>query len=180
MRKIFLLLIAIITMGTSVLAHSNTDEQESKNTIKVNTLSLLVGSGSIFYEREIAPNSSLQLGTLYMNYKISDFRYTGLILTPEYRFFPRGNAINGMYVGPYLRIQNYSASVSSDKVNYFTFGGGGVIGRQWIRPSGFTMDLFAGLHYSKSKLTAGEAFEDNKINFSGIGTRIGFAIGFSF
>lgn len=179
MRKIFLLLIAIITMGTSVFAQSNTDEQESKNTIKVNTLSILVGTGSVFYEREISSNSSLQLGTSYMNFKFSDFKYSGLILTPEYRFFPKGNAINGMYLGPYIRIQNYNASITEGEVNYFNYGGGGVIGRQWIRPSGFTMDLFAGLHYSKSKITAGEAL-DESFDFSGIGTRIGFSIGFSF
>ena len=47
-------------------------ESEEKNVLKVNTLSLIIGTGSIFYERELADNISGQMGVAYLNYNISD------------------------------------------------------------------------------------------------------------
>ena len=118
-------------------------ESEEKNVLKVNTLSLIIGTGSIFYERELADNISGQMGVAYLNYNISDTKFRGLILTPEVRFYPRGNAIDGFYVAPYMRYQDFSLKGDGGgEATYSNIGGGILLGRQWVTNSGFTMDLF--------------------------------------
>ncbi|MEY1638730.1 DUF3575 domain-containing protein [Tenuifilum osseticum] len=77
------------------------------NVVNVNTLSLLVGTGSLFYERKLSDNLSGQMGVGYLSYKIEDSKFSGLILTPEVRFYPKSNAIDGFYLAPYFRYQNF-------------------------------------------------------------------------
>lgn len=155
---------------------------EEKNVLKVNTLSLLLGAGSIFYEREFTDNLSGQMGVAYLNYKINDAKFKGLILTPEIRLYVKKNAIDGFYIAPYVRYQNYSLEGNGGKGTYSNIGGGICFGRQWITNSGFTMDLFFGGHYGSGKVKVEEQgtedFETAK--FDGFKTRIGFALGFAF
>ena len=106
-----------------------------------------------------------------------------VILTPEARFYPKQNAIDGFYLAPYVRYQNFSLenTESNDKGTYTKFGGGLLFGRQWITNSGFTMDLFFGGHYSKGSVdveSGTDSFDVGK--FEGFGLRVGFAIGFAF
>ena len=58
------MLLAIIAIP-SIAQESN--ESEEKNVLKVNTLSLIIGTGSIFYEREFTDNLSGQMGVAYLN-----------------------------------------------------------------------------------------------------------------
>ena len=102
MKKLFTAILAIMIAAPSVL-NAQAQESEEKNVLKVNTLSLIVGTGSIFYEREITDAMSGQLGVAYLNYKFDNAKFSGLILTPEARFYVKKNAIDGFYVGPYLR-----------------------------------------------------------------------------
>ena len=55
--------------------------------------------------------TAAQLGLAYMGYKISDARFYGVILTPEFRIYPKKNAIDGFYIAPYLRYMNLSVKV---------------------------------------------------------------------
>lgn len=173
------MLLAILAIP-SIAQESN--ESEEKNVLKVNTLSLIIGTGSIFYEREFTDNLSGQMGVAYLNYKIEDTKFTGLILTPEMRFYPKQNAIDGFYIAPYFRYQNFSLESDGGKGTYTNYGGGLLFGRQWITNSGFTMDLFFGGHYSNGNIEveegASDSFEVTK--FEGFKPRIGFAIGFAF
>ena len=155
---------------------------EEKNVVKINTLSLIVGTGSIFYERKVADNLSAQLGVAYLNYGIQDTRFTGLIATPEVRLYPKKNAIDGFYLAPYVRYHNFSLKVEEEKATYLNFGGGISIGRQWITDSGFTMDLFFGGHYGAGKIILEADSEDpfSTDLFDGFSTRMGFSIGFAF
>lgn len=151
--------------------------------LKINTLSLIVGTGSIFYEREITENLSGQLGVAYLNYDISDTKFRGLILTPEVRFYPKGNAIDVFYIAPYARYQNFELSVDGGgKATYSNIGGGLCFGMQWITNSGFTMDLFFGGHYGSGEIKVDSGVEDDfdVTKFDGFRTRMGFAIGFDF
>jgi len=180
MKKIIVLALVGLLAIPAFAQESNVSEE--KNVVKVNTLSLIVGTGSIFYEREFNDNMSGQLGVAYLNYSVEDTKFTGLILTPEYRFYPKGNAIDGFYLAPYVRYQNFSLKADADKATYSNIGGGLAIGRQWVTKSGFTMDLFFGGHYGSGKvdIKSGTEGSFSTGSFEGFRTRIGFAIGFAF
>ncbi len=154
-----------------------------KNVLKVNTLSLILGTGSIFYDRELSDMTSAQLGLAYLSYKFSDTRFSGLIVTPEFRIYPKKDALDGFYIAPYLRYQKFTVKNTSDdsRGSLTSMGGGILFGRQWIYDSGFTMDLFFGGHYSSSsvKVDSGTDSFDSDV-FSGFKPRIGFALGFAF
>jgi Protein of unknown function (DUF3575) len=181
MKKALIFLIVIV-LSVPSFCQEKSDAATEKNVLKINTLSLILGTGSVFYERKLSDAMSGQLGVAYLNYKISGTKFTGLILTPEVRFYTKKNAIDGMYVAPYVRYQNYSLSDASAKGTLSSIGGGLLVGRQWIKASGFTMDLFLGGHYGSASVKATEGNVttfDTKL-FSGFGFRVGFALGFAF
>jgi hypothetical protein len=182
MKKTLIILLAVVFAIPSFSREKTTSVASEKNVLKINTLCLILGTGSVFYERKLSDAMSGQLGVAYLNYKISGTKFTGLILTPEVRFYTKKNAIDGMYVAPYIRYQNYSLSDNSAKGTLSSIGGGLLLGRQWIKASGFTMDLFFGGHYGSASLKATEGDVttfDTKL-FSGFGFRVGFALGFAF
>ena len=181
MKKILLLILAV----SFVLPSFSQEVSTEKNVLKVNTLALFLGTGSIFYERQLSDGMSGQLGVGYLNYGISDNSFSGLFLTPEVRFYIRQNAIDGMYIGPYLRYQNYTVKTdNAGKGSLSVMGGGVALGRQWITNSGFTMDLFFGGHYGAANLTAedenGTEADFDYDTFKGFKVRLGFALGFAF
>lgn len=180
MKKILLVLVAV-----SLLMPIKAQEvSESKNVLKVNTLALAVATGSIFYERGFSDALSGQLGVAYLGFKATDTKFTGLILTPEVRFYPKKNAIDGFYVAPYVRYQNFTLKnePAAAEGTLSSFGGGLLFGRQWITNGGFTMDLFFGGHYGGTSfdVKAGDEADLNISNFQGFKPRLGFAIGFAF
>ncbi len=181
MKKTLVFLFAVI-FAIPGFSQEKSDRAPEKNVFKVNTLALFLGTGSIFYERKFSDMTSAQMGVAYMSFKLSDTRFSGLILTPEFRIYPRKGAIDGFYFAPYFRYQNYSVKEAESKGTLTSLGGGIALGRQWITKSGFTMDLFFGGHYASAsaKVTEGPdvSFNDNVI--SGFRTRVGFAIGFAF
>ena len=180
MKKALILLLAIIFVLPS-FSQDKPAAKPEKNVLKVNTLSLFLATGSVFYERKFSDVTSGQLGIAYMGAKVSDTKFTGLILTPEVRFHPSKSALAAFYIAPYLRYQNYTLSSGADKGTLSSMGGGLLFGREWITKSGFTMDLFFGGHYGSSsvKVTSGtDNFNTNLI--TGFGMRIGFALGFAF
>lgn len=181
MKKILTLVLIAVLAFPSFAQESN--ESEEKNVLKVNTLSLIIGTGSIFYEREFTDNLSGQMGVGYLNYKFDDTKFTGLILTPEVRFYPKQNAIDGFYIAPYLRYQNFGLEADGGEATYSNIGGGIAFGRQWITKSGFTMDLFFGGHYGSGELEVTDGSDEESFevsNFDGFRTRIGFSLGFAF
>lgn len=154
-----------------------------KNVLKVNTLALIIGTGTIFYERKVTDLVSAQLGVGYLNYSIDESKFTGLILTPECKFYIRKDAIDGFYISPYLRYNQYKYSQKDEtgEGSFTSMGGGVAFGRQWIFKRGFIMDLFFGGHYTDGNvdITSGDEPAD-VTKFEGFKTRVGFAIGFAF
>jgi hypothetical protein len=177
MKKLLLIILAAMLVAPSFSQEVSTE----KNVIKVNTLSLFLGTGSLFYERGLTDMISGQLGVGYLHYGASGTSFGGLFLTPEVRFYLKKNAIDGFYLGPYLRYQNLSLKNDLDKGTLSSMGGGLAIGRQWITKSGFTMDLFFGGHYGSTKVKADAGGEEvfNVNAFKGFKPRIGFALGFA-
>lgn len=183
MKKLFSILL-ITCFALPSFAQDKPAVSTEKNVLKVNTLSLFLGTGSIFYERKISDLTSAQLGVGYMSVKLGDTKFTGLILTPEIRIYAKKNAIDGFYISPYFRYQNYTLenTQTSSKGTLTSLGGGLVFGRQWITNSGFTMDLFFGGHYGSSdvKVDNGTDSFDKTNLFEGFRMRVGFALGFAF
>jgi hypothetical protein len=180
MKKLLLIVLACSVMVSSF---GQKEVSTDKNVLKVNTLSLFLGTGSIFYEHGFSEKISGQLGVGYLGYKAGGTKFSGLFLTPEVRFYPKSNAIDGFYLAPYVRYQNLSLSVDADKGSMTSMGGGLAFGRQWITNSGFTMDLFFGGHYSSAKFKAETGAGEETFNlgaFKGFKPRIGFALGFAF
>ncbi|MBC8109717.1 MAG: DUF3575 domain-containing protein [Verrucomicrobia bacterium] len=152
------------------------------NTVKFNLFSIIVRTGSFFYERKINDNSSAQLGFFYTGATVSDVKFRGFGITPEYRYYPSGNAMNGFYVAPYLRYQNLKIEqTADDKATLSSFGGGLLVGRQWIFNEKIALDIFAGPNYNAGnvKVTSGSV-DEVAGGFDGFGVRLGLALGIGF
>lgn len=183
MRKISLLL-ALFAVGFA----ANAQEGSSKsNAFKVNLFSPIVKTGSFFYERKLNEKSSAQLGFGFTAYNRDNVKVSGIFLTPEYRFYLSNEALNGFYVGPYVRYQNLkvedktSDPANPDKATLSTFGGGIVVGREWLFSDIITLDIFAGPNYNsgKVKVTSGSDV-DVPGTFEGFGARFGVTLGVAF
>lgn len=178
----------ILTLSAlfALTLHSYAQEGPSPNAIKINPLSLFLATGNIAYERAVNETQSFQIGAFYSGVGISDIKYSGLGITPEYRFYFAGKkqALNGVYAAPFLRYQNFSLrnKVSNAKTSYSSFGGGGIIGWQKMWSSGFVLDLFAGPAFNSGKFK-NEADEDEfdlSAGIDGFGVRTGITLGFGF
>ena len=178
MRKLLL----VVVLFTA--AYFKGYAQSEKNTIKINPLSALLRTGSIFYEHKLSEKTSVQLGAAYTGMKISDTKFSGVSLTPEFRFYPKQNALNGLYTAAFLRYQDYRVKdeESAAKGSYSSFGGGVLIGRQWVYSSAFTLDIFFGPSFNSGKVKADDGSNEPEINsaIDGFGIRTGIALGFAF
>ena len=170
-----------ILIAIAVFAFFGAAAQEAKNTIKINPLSALLKTGSVFYERKLNEGTSLQLGVAYTGIKLDDTKFEGLAITPEVRFYLKQKAISGLYAAPFLRYQNYSVTDGTDKGTYTSFGGGALIGRQWVYGSGFVLDIFFGPSFNSGDYKVKLGTEpDIKGGIDGFGLRTGIALGFGF
>jgi len=180
MKKLAILLLALGFTINSFSQDQPTVAPE-KNVMKVNTLALIIRTGAVFYEREISDLTSAQLGIAYMNYTIDETHLDGIGITPEIRFYIRRNALDGFYVGPYLRYNNFGFDDNNSTGRYKAFGGGVSFGRQWIFKKGFVIDLFFGGHYTNSNITLTSGSETPDFTrIEGFSIRTGFALGFAF
>jgi hypothetical protein len=175
MKKLLLIALCLLSLA-------NVKAQDARNnTIKVNPLSLFLATGSVFYERKINESTSLQLGVAYTGVKLSDVKFEGVAITPEVRFYFNQKALSGFYAAPFLRYQNFTVSDENSKGTLSTFGGGALIGRQWVFGSGFALDLFIGPSYNGGDVKVKEGDEiDTSASLAGFGVRTGIALGFGF
>lgn len=189
-KKLFMkkITFSILLFALAIAAKAQ-DGSSKMNAFKVNLFSPIVKTGSFFYERKINSKSSAQLGFGFTAYNRSDIKVSGVFITPEYRFYLSNTkeAIEGFYVGPYVRYQNLkiedkSADPSNpDKATLSTFGGGLVIGHQWVFSDIITLDIFLGPNYNsgKVKVTSGSNV-DVPGSFEGFGARFGITLGVAF
>lgn len=160
-------------------------QQSPRNALKINPISALIKTGNISYERAIAKNQSVQLGAFYSGFGIGDFKYDGFGITPEYRYYfgGEGKVLNGGYVAPFARYQQFSIGEknSNAKAKFETIGGGAVMGWAKSWDSGFVLDLFAGPSYNNIRFKTGQESDfDVKAGIKGFGLRTGISIGFTF
>jgi hypothetical protein len=168
------------------------------NVIKVNILSPIVKTGSFFFEHKLSSSSSLELGGLFTSWNIGDTDITGFAITPEYRFYLSSSkeAMEGFYVGPFVRYQNLTLKTTYDSFNnngnpvsqtdeasLNTFGGGVVVGHQWIFKQRFSLDTFLGPSYNGGSITAKSGNDTDTFDagaFQGFGIRTGITFGIAF
>jgi hypothetical protein len=180
MKKLLVLLLGMMPFAKS-FSQSDGGKQ---NAFKINILSPVVRTGSVFYERKVSDKSSAQLGFAYTGYNREGIKITGVVVTPEYRFYLSNEkeAIEGFYVAPYLRYQNLKIEDEFDKATLNSFGGGLVAGHQWLFSDIVTLDIFLGPNYNsgKVKVTDGSGDVDVPGNFEGFGLRFGVTLGIAF
>jgi hypothetical protein len=157
-----------------------------QNAVKLNPLSLILATGNVSYERAISENKSVQLGMFYTGVKLSDLKYSGFGFTPEIRFYVAGHkeALNGVYVAPFLRYQNFSIkdTETDDKISFSSIGGGGLLGWEKTWGSGFVLDIFLGPSYNSGKIkeNVNEEEWDVSAGIDGFTLRTGITLGFAF
>jgi len=195
-RKITFLIFSLFIVSIRIYA-----QDERRNVIKLNPLSLVADNISTFYERGFTPRSSFQIGINYMNAGIVKLPISGYGLTGEYRYHFKKKDVKtpkGFYAGPWVRYQDYSLTLKLDipgpngqKVptsTSFSAGltaFGGLIGYEFIHRKGFTLDLFAGPYYNWINLSISESVSIISIPLigvpvSGLGLRSGLALGYAF
>jgi hypothetical protein len=167
-----------------------------KNVIKLNILSLAVGTGSVFYERVLNEQMSLQLGLSYTNISndwILDVRYKGYAITPEFRYYLSSvEAPRGFFVAPFARYRNseVTGNITRDgreipangKIS--AYGAGVMIGGQIIGKR-LSAEAFVGpsLNTRSIKVTSPNVTERELPipNLLGIfGLRAGITVGIAF
>ena len=172
----------LLFLATALVVVFSARAQSKSSVIKINILSPVVRTLSAFYEKPLSATGSFQLGLQYTGARIADIGYTGFAITPEYRAYLSKNsdAPDGFYVAPFLRYQNFTVkdrTISNSSATLSTFGGGVLIGRQWLfgRSENVALDLFLGPSYN-----AGSVKGDNidvASAFNGFGLRFGLALG---
>lgn len=187
MKRILLLVVAsfAISMGAA---------QAQSNVFKINIFSPIVRTGSVFYERTISEDKSVQLGAFYTGFSIEDTKFSGFGITPEFRKYlsSSNEAPAGFYLAPFLRFQSFNLKVEDSdwsegdtggEANFTTFGGGLLIGRQWVFAERFVLDTFIGPSYNAGSIKAEDNANEENFDtgaFGGFGVRTGVALGVKF
>ncbi len=182
-KVLFVLCVAIFSLSSASFAQNG-----KKNIFKVNVISPIVRTGSFFYERAITQKSSVQLGVLYTGYSIEDTKLRGFGITPEYRFYlsQSKQAPQGFFVAPFLRYENLNLSTDNarNEATLSTFGGGVLIGGQWIFSNIVSLDVFGGPRVNSRNFkasTSGTTEDDFTLTgFGSFGFRFGVTLGIAF
>lgn len=158
------------------------------NAIKINILSPILNTINLSYEHALNESSSLQLGFYYTGVKISDLKYAGFGITPEYRFYlSETPAPDGVYLAPFVRYQSVklTETTSTYEANLTAIGGGVIIGKQWLFKQKITLDIFLGPSYNSGSTEVkdtGNGSGDVSVSgaFDGFGLRAGITLGLAF
>ncbi len=175
MKKLFNPLLFVLACGSSLQAQ----------VAKLNILSPVFRTINVSYEQVLSENGSLQLGFFYTGIKLDDTKFSGFGITPEYRFYLSETAApEGVYAAPFVRYQNFDLSVegSDSKATMTLFGGGLVLGKQWIFKEKVALDIFLGPSYSSGnvKVKSGSEGDFDVGAFDGFSVRGGINFGYRF
>ena len=190
------LLAALLLVGSATAASAQT------TIVKANILSPLVKTGSFFVEQRVGARSTVQLGGLFTRWGAGDTRLRGFALTPEYRRYLSAdkNALQGFYLAPFLRYQHLtltndfqqpaadpdgSSTAEQQQATLNTYGGGLLIGHQWLFGNWFSVDAFLGPSYNDGHIRTHDSVPTNDESFDtgtfrGFGLRTGLTIGVAF
>lgn len=183
MKKVLFILLAVVAIASG-------SAQAQSNVVKVNILSPIARTGSVFYERTIAEDKSLQLGVFYTGASVDDVKFRGFGITPEYRQYlsKSKEAPEGFYLAPFARYQSFTVTADDEtmdveaKGKFNSYGGGLLIGGQWLFNNRIILDTFFGPSYNKGnlKVTSGSEESLDTGFLGGFGLRTGVSIGLKF
>ncbi|UCH14172.1 MAG: DUF3575 domain-containing protein [Bacteroidales bacterium] len=188
MKKLLTCIIAFVML----LVFTSSAFAQKRNAFKVNIFSPLVKSVSVFYERALSDGASAQLGFFYTGFKVTDTKFSGFGITPEFRLYPGKNPdLKGFYLGPFIRYQSFSLETPSIDMNmqeytaeasFSSFGGGLLIGGQFLFGDVVTLDIFIGPSYNSGTVKVDVGTEDDFSlgSFDGFGVRGGVTVGIAF
>lgn len=151
------------------------DSVVNKNILKLNVPSLFISTFNLQWERRMGPRSSIALGALtrldrpIFNYidrdersPLADIQQRTLALTPEIKYYLKGDVFEGIYVGIYGRwrtdklVFDYLIDGTDNKTNYNwndrMLHVGGLIGYQFYISKDVYVDIWCvgiGLKYSR-------------------------------
>lgn len=147
-----------LLLSLGLVASSAIVANAQDNAVKLNVTALAFSIGNASFEHKLSDKSSFQVGAFYASYG-SDIKFTGFGITPEYRFYMTGEAMEGLFLAPFVRYQNFSidngtyynyttGTSGADKASINTFGGGVNVGYQWIFGGHFSLETFLRLGYN--------------------------------
>ena len=192
MKNIFL--IVLFLFATSLSAQSDGPGQ----VVKANPFGFIVGQYQFGYEHALTDQLSVQMsagiltGSISVNQTVDgDTTSTailtssrlGLIVIPEFRYYPGGNSCEGFYIAALARYRNVKQTVDGDdwyKKN--VLGASAVLGYQWYG-DGLMIDMFFGPQFKNVSI---ELFDESLLEQEtplfpegdGIGVRFGVNVGF--
>lgn len=187
MKNLFVLIVLFAACFSSQQALA----QRQHNVVKINPLSLAVSTFNASYERALSRTKSVQFGVLYTGVNYENVKYSGIVLTPEVRFYlTRREGLNTWYLAPFARYQNLELSAdfrdgSTTEATLNGFGVGAMGGYQWLlgRKDRFCIDVFFGPSYSFAELEIESGLNEIPTvasAFEGFGIRTGLGIGLAF
>ena len=114
MKKILLFSLLAVFTATSVNA-------QKKNAIKVRPLLIVLGYYDLMYERGLNANTSLSLEFAFMNWNLTELvkqnytgnstinssKISGYTVTPQFRYYFKGESLKGFYVNPFVQYGNW-------------------------------------------------------------------------
>ena len=174
-RVIFTLLVGLAFFSAT------SGVQAQSNVVKLNLFSPIVKTVSVFYENAFSENKSAQLGFFYTGTS------TGFGITPEIRFYLSETvAPEGFYAAPFIRYQNFDLTeeITDSKATLSNFGGGLLIGKQWLFKERIVLDAFIGPSYVSGSIKVENSGTDEDIFVTGVldgfGVRAGLSFGIAF
>jgi len=153
--------------------------------ITLNPLGFVLGAYNANYEVVTGNQSSIVGSGIFMHYGLGDASFTSIGGGASYRYYTKGGAPNGFYVGPSVSIASATVEVKTidwwtgdtqtDSANVMVFGVGATAGHQWILDSGLVFNLQAGLTASFGNTS----IDEDDINVGGVAPSFGFALGYA-
>jgi len=208
MRRLLLVLALMMGFGAQAQTLGEPSRNASEGwTAKLNPLSVLMLTLNGAVEYALGDNMSVQGGAFLggvpqaVSPSNNTLRWWGL--TGEWRFYPQGRGMDGYYLAPYLRYRRvrsrfngaaYDPDVQANrtaeiKERINDFGGGALLGRQWVFESAVSLDLFAGPMFTRASnrpsITCESCDGDEQmvesvvpVELGGLGIRAGLTLGF--
>ncbi|HAJ99640.1 MAG TPA: hypothetical protein DCM62_06415 [Bacteroidales bacterium] len=90
MKNFIKTLVISIILLAPLLLHGQQPEvvmTTRPNVVKINLISPLLRTASVFYERALSTTTSAQLGVFYSGYTSFETVFQGVGITPEFRFY---------------------------------------------------------------------------------------------
>lgn len=172
MKRLFILPLVL----SAVFSFNTVFAQEAQHVAKLNLAAFSFRNVSLQYEKPFSDKMSAGLGLRFMiprtipayvdatedgSGSTGDSKMTGWSVTPEFRFYTGGEAPTGFYLAPYFRYTNFKLETEGSYVDddgftqyypltgkYNGFGGGIMIGNQWLINDKFSIDWWIiGVHY---------------------------------